>query len=61
MTDEQRDSVQDLIPFFLSSAAAAVMSAVIVVSLFMGPGMHGGERASASTMPHAQHHTAGFR
>jgi outer membrane lipoprotein-sorting protein len=61
VTDEQRDSVQDMIPFFISGAAAAVMAAVIVLSLFMSPGTQGSERASASGMSHAQHHFVSIR
>jgi hypothetical protein len=61
MTIEQRDSVKEVIPFFISGAAAAVMGAVIVASLFIGPGTRSGEHAPANAMSHAQHHIFSIR
>jgi hypothetical protein len=56
MTIEQRDTVKEVIPFFISGAAALAMGAVIVASLFIGPGPRVGERAPSNAMSHAQHH-----
>jgi len=50
-----------MIPVIISGAAAALMGAVIVASLFMGPGTQGGDRASSSALAHAQHHSISIR
>jgi len=50
-----------MIPVIISGAAAALMGAVVVASLFMGFGMQGGDRASGSTLAHAQHHIISIR
>jgi hypothetical protein len=61
VSDEQREATKDFIPFLVSGIASVVMGAVIVATLFMGTGTQGRDHASATSLPHAQHHVFSLR